>query len=134
MLLRAALQWLGQGPERSVHAGQLLSHIRFPLMPMGELEQRVLPAMQALLPGEASCEALVEEALAYYGRPSAQPLLQTQRTALRKGIERLLLIGGEVCVFGQRNDIDLYRYVLVFYTANNNNKVARCNLKCFSME
>lgn len=52
--------------------------------------------MQALLPGEASCEALVEEALTYHSRPSAQPLLQTQRTALREGVERLLLIGGEV--------------------------------------
>lgn len=68
-------------------------------MPTGELEERVLPAMQALLPGEASCEVLVEEALAYHARPSAQPLLQTQRTALRKGVEALLLIGGEVCVF-----------------------------------
>lgn len=59
----------------------------------------MLPAMQALLPGEASCEAFVEEALAYYARPSAQPLLQTERTTLREGVERLLLIGGEVIVF-----------------------------------
>lgn len=65
-------------------------------MPVGDLVDRVLPAMQALLPGEASCDALVEEALAYYARPSAQPLLQTERTALREGVERLLLIGGEV--------------------------------------
>lgn len=95
-LLQATLQWLSQSPERSVHAGQLFSHIRFPLIPTGELVERVLPAMQALLPGEASGEALVEEALAYHSRPSAQPLLQTQRTALREGVERLLLIGGEV--------------------------------------
>lgn len=59
----------------------------------------MLPAMQALLPGEGSCEAFVEEALAYYARPSAQPLLQTERTTLREGVERLLLIGGEVIVF-----------------------------------
>lgn len=95
-LLQASLQWLSQSPERSVHARQLFSHIRFPLIPIGELVERVLPAMQALLPGETSCEALVEEALAYHSRPSAQPLLQTQRTALREGVERLLLIGGEV--------------------------------------
>lgn len=75
---------------------QLLSHIHFPLMPMEELLDKVLPAMQALLPGEAGCEALVEEALEYHARPSVQPLLQTGRTALRGGVERLLLIGGEV--------------------------------------
>lgn len=65
-------------------------------MPVGDLVGRVLPAVRALLPGEASCEALVEEALAYNARPSAQPLLQTGRTTLRDGVEQLLLIGGEV--------------------------------------
>lgn len=95
-LLQATLQWLSQSPERTVHAKQLLSHIHFPLMPMGDLVGRVLPAVRALLPEEAGCEALVEEALAYYARPSAQPLLQTGRTTLREGVEQLLLIGGEV--------------------------------------
>lgn len=95
-LLQATLQWLSQTPERTVHARQLLSHIRFPLMPMGDLMGRMLPAVRALLPEEASYEALVEEALAYHARPSAQPLLQTGRTTLREGVERLLLIGGEV--------------------------------------
>lgn len=65
-------------------------------MPAGDLAGRVLPAVQALLPGQAGCEALVEEALTYHARPSAQPLLQTTRTSLRDGVERLLLIGGEV--------------------------------------
>lgn len=57
---------------------------------------QVLPAMQALLPEECGGEALVEEAMEYHARPSAQPLLQTQRTMLRGGVEQLLLIGGEV--------------------------------------
>ena len=57
---------------------------------------RVLPAVRALLPEEADCEGLVEEALEYHARPSGQPLLQTERTTLREGVERLLLIGGEV--------------------------------------
>lgn len=95
-LLEFSLQWLSQSPERRVHARQLFAHIRFPLLPIGELVERVLPAVRALLPGEPSCEAVVEEALAYHSRPSAQPLLQTQRTALREGVERLLLVGGEV--------------------------------------
>ena len=65
-------------------------------MPVGDLVGRVLPAVRALLPEEAGCEALVEEALEYHATPSAQPLLQTGRTTLRGGVERLLLIGGEV--------------------------------------
>lgn len=95
-LLEAALQWLGQDSERTIHARQVLSHIRFPLMPIENLIGRVLPSVRALLPEEASCEALLEEAVAYHGRPSAQPLLQTRRTTLRDGKEQLLLIGGEV--------------------------------------
>ncbi|XP_004070220.1 kelch-like protein 36 [Oryzias latipes] len=100
-LLQAALQWLSQTPERTTHARQLLSHIRFPLMPVGDLVSRVLPALRALLPEETGCEALVEEALGYHARLSAQPLLQTQRTALRGGVEQLLLIGGEVFERGE---------------------------------
>lgn len=100
-LLQATLQWLSQSPERTVHAGQLLSHIRFPLMPTGDLVGRVLPAVRALLPEEAGCEALVEEALGYHANPSGQPLLQTGRTTLRDGVERLLLIGGEVSERGE---------------------------------
>lgn len=66
-------------------------------MPVEDLVGRVLPALRALLPEEAGGEALVEEALEYHSRASAQPLLQTGRTSLRGGVERLLLIGGEVC-------------------------------------
>ncbi|XP_035520469.1 kelch-like protein 36 isoform X1 [Morone saxatilis] len=108
-LLQAALQWLSHSPERTVHARHLLSHIRFPLMPMGDLVGRVLPAVRALLPAEAGCEALVEESLAYHARPSAQPLLQTGRTTLREGVERLLLIGGEVSERGEELSANVCR-------------------------
>ena len=57
---------------------------------------QALPAVRALLKEDASCKALLEEAESYHARPSAQPLLQTGRTAPRGGVERLLLIGGEV--------------------------------------
>uniref|UniRef100_A0A667X6M2 Kelch-like protein 36 n=2 Tax=Myripristis murdjan TaxID=586833 RepID=A0A667X6M2_9TELE len=100
-LLQAALQWLSQAPDRPAHARQLLSHIHFPLMPVADLAGRVLPAVRALLPEEAGCEALVDEALGYHTRHSAQPLLQTGRTALRGGVERLLLVGGEVSEHGE---------------------------------
>lgn len=100
-LLQATLQWLSHSPERTVHARHLLSHIRLALMPVGDLIERVLPAIRALLPDEADCEALVEEALAYHATPSAQPLLQTGLTSLRDGVESLLLIGGEVPIKDQ---------------------------------
>ncbi len=77
-------------------------------MPVGDLVGRVLPAVRALLPEEASCEALVEEALEYHASPSAQPLLQTGRTALRDGVERLLLIGGEVQMLVKRKSLSLH--------------------------
>lgn len=95
-LFQATMQWLCQTPERTAHARQLLSHIRFPLMPLVDLVGQVLPAVQALLPVDAGCESLVEEALEYHASVSAQPLLQTGRTMLRGGVEQLLLIGGEV--------------------------------------
>lgn len=108
-LLQASLQWLSQSPERAPHARQLLSHIRFPLMPVGDLVGRVLPAVQALLPEEAGCEALVEEAVGYHARMSAQPLLQTERTTLRGGVERLLQIGGEVSERGEELSANVCR-------------------------
>ncbi|CAL9696985.1 unnamed protein product [Knipowitschia caucasica] len=100
-LLQAVLQWLSQSPERTAHAPQLLSHIRLALMPLGDLVGRVLPAIRALLPNEAECESLVEEALAYYAKPSAQPLLQTGSTSLRDGVDSLILVGGEVSERGE---------------------------------
>ncbi|XP_077938273.1 kelch-like protein 36 isoform X1 [Gasterosteus aculeatus] len=108
-LFQAAMRWLAEAPERTAHAARLLAHVRFPLMPAGELAERVLPALQALPTTEAGCEALVEEALGYHARPSAQPLLQTARTALRGGAERLLLIGGEVSERGEELSANVCR-------------------------
>ncbi|XP_075994355.1 kelch-like protein 36 [Genypterus blacodes] len=100
-LLQAALRWLSQTPERAAQAGQLLSHIRFPLVPAEQLVSRVLPELRALLPEDGAYKVLVEEALCYHARASAQPLLQSARTALRGGAERLLLFGGEVSERGE---------------------------------
>ncbi|XP_010882416.2 kelch-like protein 36 [Esox lucius] len=106
-LLQAALQWLSHTPDRSAHARQLLAHIRFPLIPAGDLAERILSAIRALIPPEAGCEVLVEEALNYHTRTSAQPVLQTGRTALRGGEERLLLVGGEVSDRGEELTADV---------------------------
>ncbi|KAM8892669.1 kelch-like protein 36 isoform 1-T2 [Spinachia spinachia] len=108
-LFQAALRWLAEAPERTAHAARLLAHVRFSLMPAGELAERVLPALQALPTKDAGCEALVEEALGYHARPSAQPLLQTGLTTLRGGAERLLLIGGEVSERGEELSANVCR-------------------------
>ncbi|XP_033942987.1 kelch-like protein 36 isoform X1 [Pseudochaenichthys georgianus] len=107
-LLQASLRWLSTTPERTPHARQLLSHIRFPLMAGGELVERVVPALRALLT-EESCQALLQEALGYHGTPSAQPLLQTGSTLLRGGAEQLLLIGGEVSERGEELSANVCR-------------------------
>ncbi|XP_006641351.1 kelch-like protein 36 isoform X2 [Lepisosteus oculatus] len=100
-LLQAALQWLTQSPERESDARQVLSNIHFPLIPRGDLQTQVKPAMLSLLPKEANCEALMEEALSYHSQLMAQPVLQNQRSALRVQGERLLFVGGEVSERGE---------------------------------
>lgn len=94
-LLQAALQWLAQQPEREVYTCRVLENIRFPLFPEDILLERVRLAMCSLLPSEASFEGFLEEAVCYHHSLVAQPVLQTQRTALRSE-ERLLFVGGEV--------------------------------------
>ncbi|NXS25497.1 KLH36 protein, partial [Mystacornis crossleyi] len=95
-LLQAALQWLTQYPERENEAYQVLDNIHFPLIPKSDLLHRVKPAVCSLLPKEANCEGFIEEAVTYHNNVTAQPVLQTKRTALRTCEERLLFVGGEV--------------------------------------
>ncbi|KAM8946136.1 kelch-like protein 36 [Pelodytes ibericus] len=95
-LLQSALQWLTRSPERESQAYQVLQNVRFQLIPNSDLLHRVKPAVCSLLPKEANCERLVEEAIHYHKTVAAQPLLQNTRSCLRKGVERLLFVGGEV--------------------------------------
>ncbi|XP_075045464.1 kelch-like protein 36 [Mixophyes fleayi] len=95
-LLKSALQWLTQCPERESQAYQVLQNIRFQLISKSELLHQVKPAISSLLPKEANCESLVEKAVYYHNNVAAQPLLQNTRSTLRTGTEELLFIGGEV--------------------------------------
>ncbi|KAJ7311876.1 hypothetical protein JRQ81_006191 [Phrynocephalus forsythii] len=94
-LFQAALQWLTQYPERKNEAYRVLENIHFPLIPKGDLLQRVKPDVCSLLK-ESPCEGLVEEAVRYHNNVAAQPVLQNKRTALRTCEEKLLFLGGEV--------------------------------------
>lgn len=100
-LFEVAFKWLKQKPERLEFALQLLSNIRFALIPFYLLKYYVLPNLHSLLPLDTSCKVLVEEAIDYHRKLSAQPVMQTQRTGLRGGVECLLLLGGEVSERGE---------------------------------
>ncbi|XP_053742084.1 kelch-like protein 36 isoform X1 [Synchiropus splendidus] len=106
-LLHSALQWLSCSPERLPHARSLLAQIRLPLVPPAELLGRVLPALRTVLPQEGAAESVLAEAVHYHGNPSQQPLLQSLRTAVRGGEERLLLVGGEVSERGEELSADV---------------------------
>ncbi|XP_028666002.1 kelch-like protein 36 [Erpetoichthys calabaricus] len=106
-LLQAALQWLTQSPERESNARQVLSNIHFPLIPKADLLDRVKPAVCSLLPREANCESLIEEALHYHNQLMQQPLLQNHRSALRGDPERLLFVCGEVSDRGEELSDDV---------------------------
>ncbi|KAM5137792.1 kelch-like protein 36 [Mantella aurantiaca] len=107
-LLQSALQWLGHRPERRGLAHRVLQNVRLALVPEGELLQRVEPAVAALLPGDAGCRGLVDEALRYHASLAAQPLLQNGRSALRRAAARLLFVGGEVSEHGLELSDDVY--------------------------
>lgn len=109
-ILCVGLRWLGESTEYIKHAYTLLSHIRFPLMPASSLAEKALVPVRTLLPPEAGCEVLLEEALQYHAHISAQPLLQSQRSRLRGGEERLLLVGGEVSERGNELSAHVWRY------------------------
>ncbi|XP_068117027.1 kelch-like protein 36 [Hyperolius riggenbachi] len=96
VLLQSVLQWLTHNPERGSQAYRVLQNIRFPLISKSDLVHHVKPAVCSLLPKEAMCESLVDEAIHYHNNMAAQPLLQNTRSTLRGGLEKLLFVGGEV--------------------------------------
>ncbi|XP_062860884.1 kelch-like protein 36 [Trichomycterus rosablanca] len=106
-LFQTAFKWLSQKTERLAAAHQLLSHVRLALISPAELADSVLPAVCSLLPADSGCQALVEEALSYHARFSAQPVLQTTQSSIRGGVERLLLVGGEVYERGEELSTDV---------------------------
>ncbi|XP_041077142.1 kelch-like protein 36 [Polyodon spathula] len=106
-LLQAALQWLTQNPERESDARLVLANIHFPLIPMSDLQHRVKPTVCALLPKEANCEALIEEALGYHSQLMVQPVLQNKRSTLRADADQLLFVGGEVSERGEELSDDV---------------------------
>ncbi|KAM9176385.1 kelch-like protein 13 [Mergus octosetaceus] len=91
-LFRAAVSWLQHDRTRLEDAADILRRIRFPLIPLQDLQQFVqeTPFMKL----DSGCHRHVQEALTYQSLLYAQPLLQTQRTSLRSSSTMLLIAGG----------------------------------------
>nr|XP_009910879.1 PREDICTED: kelch-like protein 13 [Haliaeetus albicilla] len=98
-LFRVAVSWLQHDRTRLKDAADILRCIRFPLIPLRDLQRYVqeMPLMRL----DSGCHRYLQEALNYHSQLYAQPVLQTQSTSLRSGSTVLLVAGGrttENCV------------------------------------
>ncbi|XP_021145370.2 kelch-like protein 9 [Columba livia] len=91
-LLRAAMGWLQHDCARLQHATDVLRRIRFPLIPLQDLQSYVqeVPLMRL----GSGCHQYLREALNYHSQLFAQPVLQTPSTSLRGASTVLLVAGG----------------------------------------
>ncbi|NXI49881.1 KLH13 protein, partial [Chloroceryle aenea] len=91
-LFRAAVSWLQHDRTRLKDGADILKHIRFPLIPLQELQHYVqeMPLMRL----DSGCRRYLQEALNYHSQLYAQPVLQTPSTSLRSGSTVLLVAGG----------------------------------------
>ncbi|NWS59844.1 KLH13 protein, partial [Chunga burmeisteri] len=91
-LFRAAVSWLQHDHMRLKDAADILRRIRFPLIPLRELQRYVqeIPFMRL----DSGCRVYLQEALNYHSQLYAQPVLQTQSTSLRSSSTVLLVAGG----------------------------------------
>ncbi|XP_009990923.1 PREDICTED: kelch-like protein 13, partial [Tauraco erythrolophus] len=91
-LFRAAVSWLQHDRTRLKDAVDILRRIRFPLIPLQDLQRYVqeTPLMRL----DSGCHRYLQEALNYHSQLYAQPILQTRSTSLRSGSTVLLVVGG----------------------------------------
>lgn len=91
-LFRATVSWLQHDCKRLKDAADILRRIRFPLIPLRDLQRYVqeMPLMRL----DSGCHRYLQEALNYHSQLYAQPVLQTQSTSLRSSSTVLLVAGG----------------------------------------
>ncbi|NXX14073.1 KLH13 protein, partial [Podargus strigoides] len=91
-LFRATVSWLQHDHTRLKDAPDILRRIRFPLIPLQDLQRCVqeMPLMRL----DSGCHRYLQEALNYHSHLYAQPVLQTQSSSLRSGSTMLLVAGG----------------------------------------
>ncbi|KAE8582208.1 hypothetical protein XENTR_v10019996 [Xenopus tropicalis] len=91
-LFNFAVAWLRHDSSRVVEAGDVLRHIRFPLVPLEDLQKMVKET--SILKTDSSCFRYLQDALSYHAQLYAQPVLSYEGTRIRSSTERLLVIGG----------------------------------------
>ncbi|NWY50032.1 KLH13 protein, partial [Chionis minor] len=91
-LLRATVSWLQHDHTRLKDATDLLRRVRFPLIPLRDLQRYVQEMPLTRL--DSSCHRYLQEALNYHSQLYAQPVLQIQSTSLRSSSTALLVTGG----------------------------------------
>ncbi|XP_063172412.1 kelch-like protein 9 [Candoia aspera] len=91
-LLQAAVHWLGQNSTHREDAAEVLRYIRFPCIPLPDLQKFVqdTPIMRA----EPACRQYLREALDYHVQPYVQPFLQSECTQVRNRDDTLIVLGG----------------------------------------
>ncbi|NWH24957.1 KLH13 protein, partial [Grus americana] len=101
-LFRATVSWLQHDHTRLKDAADILRRVRFPLIPLWDLQRYVqeTPLMRL----DSSCHRYLQEALNYHSQLYAQPVLQNQSTGLRSSSTMLLVAGGRTtdnCMCGE---------------------------------
>ncbi|NXU81387.1 KLHL9 protein, partial [Oreotrochilus melanogaster] len=91
-LFQAAVSWLQHDCTRLKDAADVLRHIRFPLIPLRDLQRYIQQV--PLLRLDSGCHKYLQEALSYHSQLYAQPILQSQSTSIRAGSTLLLVAGG----------------------------------------
>ncbi|NXO03295.1 KLH34 protein, partial [Rhinopomastus cyanomelas] len=109
-LLNLVLLWLKQDKARLVHAGSLLEHLRFGLIPVEELRRTYT---QSEVPLTAAIKCLIIKAISYHTAVFKQPVLQDKSTTLRSQRTQIVLLGGGTASEGLATDVvafDVYRH------------------------
>ncbi|KAJ8282855.1 hypothetical protein COCON_G00053740 [Conger conger] len=91
-LFKAACRWLRHDDGRMEHAAKLMKNIRFPLMSPQELINHVQTV--DFMRTDNTCVNLLLEASNYQMMPYMQPVMQSERTAIRSDSAHLVTLGG----------------------------------------
>ncbi|CAB1332988.1 unnamed protein product, partial [Coregonus sp. 'balchen'] len=91
-LFKAACRWLRYEDGRMDHAPKLMKNIRFPLMNPQELINHVQTV--DFMRTDNTCVNLLLEASNYQMMPYMQPVMQSERTAIRSDSGHLVTLGG----------------------------------------
>ncbi|KAK1882940.1 Kelch-like protein 13 [Dissostichus eleginoides] len=91
-LFKAACRWLRYEDVRMDYAAKLMKNIRFPLMNPQELINHVQTV--DFMRTDNTCVNLLLEASNYQMMPYMQPVMQSERTAIRSDSAHLVTLGG----------------------------------------